>query len=92
MHVTPKIFLIFQWIVTFIQLVSAREMENKSTVEAQTSGICHCPHRGVDVGHHSCKTTEYQSTDLRLPSPPLLNVTHCVIVPLWTVKTFLAQL
>ena len=40
---------------------------SRITVEALTFGEffkC-CPHRGADVGHHGCKTTEY-----RLSSPP----------------------
>jgi hypothetical protein len=32
-----------------------------------------------------------QSTEYRLPSPPLLNVMYIVRVSLWTVKIFLAQ-
>jgi hypothetical protein len=45
----------------------------------------HCyPHRGVDVGHSGCRTTEYKSTDS--PFPHLLNVMYCVRVSLRTVK------
>jgi hypothetical protein len=29
--------------------------------------FCHYPHRGVDAGHHSCRTIEYQSTESPLP-------------------------
>ncbi len=47
-------------------------------------GFCHYPYRGVDAGHHTCKTTEYKSTES--PLPPLLNVMHCVRVSLWTEK------
>ncbi len=43
---------------------------------------------GIDAGQHSCKTTEYKSTDF--PSPSLLNVMYCVRVSLGTVKIFLA--
>jgi hypothetical protein len=50
---------------------------------------CHYRHRGVDAGHHSCKTTEYKSTDS--PLPHLLNGMYCVRASLWTVKIFLAQ-
>ncbi len=64
-----------------------REMENIN--RGPTFLFCHCPHRVIDAGRHSCKTTEYKSTDSRLP--PLLNVMYCVKVSLWTVKIFLAQ-
>ena len=46
-------------------------------------------HRGINAGQHSCKTTEYKSTDSSLP--PLLNVMYCVRVSLRTVKIFLAR-
>jgi hypothetical protein len=58
-----------------------REMENISRG--------HFPHKGVDAGRLSCKTTEYKSRDS--PLPPVLNVMYCVRVSLWTVKIFLAQ-
>ncbi len=38
---------------------------------------------------HSCKTTEYKSTDF--PLPPLFNVMYCVRVSLRIVKIFVEQ-
>ncbi len=46
--------------------------------------VCNYPHRGADAGRHSCKTTEYKSTDF--PFSSLLNAMYCVRVFLWTVK------
>jgi hypothetical protein len=37
-------------------------------------GFCHYPHRGVDAGRHSCKTTEYKSTESLLPPSFKSNV------------------
>ncbi len=48
------------------ELERAREMKYKKRVPP--SGILHYPHRGVDEGHHSCKTTEHKITDS--PPPP----------------------
>ncbi len=53
-------------------------------------GFFHYPHRGIDAGRNSWKTTEYKSTWNPLFTP-LLNVMYCVRVSLWTVKIFLAQ-
>jgi hypothetical protein len=32
-------------------------------------GFCHYSHRGVNAVHHSCKTTEYKSTDSPIHAP-----------------------
>jgi hypothetical protein len=32
-------------------------------------GFCHYLYRGVDAGRHTCKTTEYKSTDVSPPPP-----------------------
>jgi hypothetical protein len=55
-------------------MFTPREVGNTSTCREVLRGFCHYPHRGVDAGRHSCKTTEYKSTDS--PLPPLLNVMY----------------
>ncbi len=65
--------------------LEGREMEN-------ISRFCYYPHRVVDVGRHSCKTTEYKSTDSISPPSFKCNVLReslsvdCQIIPCATLK------
>ncbi len=67
--------LVFQylWVVNRIKIKNKQELNNLAPNK------CAGRHP-VDYGRHSCKTTEYKSTDS--PLPPLLNVMYCVRVSL----------
>jgi hypothetical protein len=62
-----RLYLVYM----FLLFIGQRDGEYGSHLR----GFCHYRRRGVDAGHHSCKTTEYKSTD-----SPLLPFFKCNVL------------